>query len=429
MKSLTTTEQNFLSTIQKIVFSNPYGHECRQACLSFSNGKIDQPSELLESASTQVDQLLGGLQKENNMDIVSYSEEDRWLLHHGVLFVCFHRYAAGFNRLIEEQFRQGSLNVKVPFATDALAIMTRAGMSNEIAQRYFAFFYQIQRAHYFINKTLIGNGPSMDRLRHDLWNTIFTHDFSLYEQFLWESVKDVSTVFVGDPGAGKETAARAVVCSGFVPFEEKTKTFIEPFTDFFKTVNLAQHTGIRLESELFGHQKGAFTEAVESYTGVLSRCSTHGVIYLNDITKMPDPVQAKLSSVLQHRTFAPVGGHSQIEFKGRIMASSKITSKELLASGVLREDLYYQLCVNEIHVPTLRPRFKEMPSEFELMIRHAIKQFTGQESDALVGKVIDGMHDHVRPGYDWPGNISELEQIVKKILLMKSYESKPTYDN
>ncbi len=111
------------------------------------------------------------------------------------------------------------------------------------------------------------------------------------------------------------------------------------------------------------------------------------------------------------------------------MASSKVASKELLSSGVLREDLYYQLCVNEIHVPTLRQRFKEKPSEFELMIRHAIKRFTGQESDVLVGRVIDGMHDHIRPGYDWPGNIRELEQVVKKILLVKNYESKPTHDN
>ncbi len=429
MKSLSTTEQNFLANVQRIVFSNPYGDECRQACLGFSNGKIDKPDELLADASGQVDQLLGKLQKEGNLDIVSYSEEDRSLLHHGVLFVCYYRFAGKLDKLIAEQFRQGSLSVKVPFASDALSIMTRAGMSNEIAQRYLAFFFQIQRAHYFINKTLVGNGPSMNRLRHDLWNTIFTHDFRLYEQFLWESIKEVSTIFVGAPGVGKETAARAVIGSGFVPFEDKTKTFAEPFTEFYKTVNLAQYSGIRLESELFGHQKGAYTEAVESYQGTLSRCSQHGVIYLNDISRMPDPVQAKLSSVLQHRSFNPVGSHSQQVFNGRIMASCRVPSRELLENGQLREDLYYQLCVNEIHVPTLRQRFKEDPSEFELVIRNVIKRFTGQESDTLVGKVVSGLHDHVRPGYEWPGNISELEQVVKKILLVRNYESKPTYDN
>ena len=427
--NLTTTEQHFLGTIQKIAFSNPYSEECRQACVEFSNNKITSPHTLLESASAQVDQLLGRLKSENKLDMALYSEEDRWLLHHGILFLCHYRFTPGFIKLIDEQFRQGSLNVTVTFAADALGMMTRAGMSTEIAQRYFSFFYQIQRAQYFLNETLIGDSPSINRLRHDLWNTIFTHDFKLYEQFLWESIKSISTVFVGEPGVGKATAARSVVCSGYVPFEDKTMTFAEPFNDFFKTVNLAQHSGVRLESELFGHQKGAYTEAVENYQGVLSRCSSYGVIYLDDITKMPGPVQAKLSTVLQHRTFSPVGSHNTQTFDGRVMASSRVSSKQLVKSGELREDLYYQLCVNEIHIPPLRQRFKELPSEFELMIRHVIKQFTGQQTDALVGRVIDGFHEHITPGYNWPGNISELEQIVKKILLVKNYESKPTDEN
>jgi len=128
LKSLTATERNFLGTIQKIAFSNPYGEECRQACLDFSNNKIAAPPDLLESASRQVDQLLGRLKNENNMDLAQYSEEDRWLLHHGVLFLCLNRFKSGFEKLITEQFRQGSLNVPVPFAADALGMMTRAGM-------------------------------------------------------------------------------------------------------------------------------------------------------------------------------------------------------------------------------------------------------------------------------------------------------------
>jgi len=429
LKNLTATEKSFLSNIQKIVFSNPYGDECRQACRTFSNGKIEHPADLLDSASTQVDQLLGKLRKEDNLDLARYSEDERWLLHHGVIFICYHRYAERFRKLIEEQFRQEGANVKVAFAAEALGIMTRAGMSADIAKRYFAFFYQMQRALYFLDKTLVGTSPSMDRLRHDLWNTIFSHDFSLYEQFLWESIRSVSTIFVGEPGVGKEASAMAVIGSGFVPFEDKTMTFAEPFSEFFKEVNLAQHDGVRLESELFGHQKGAFTEAVENYQGVLSRCSAYDVIYLDGICKMPDPVQAKLASVLQHRTFTPVGSHTRQTFAGRVMASTRKTPKKLLADNDMREDLYYQLCVNEIHVPSLRQRFKEKPSEFELMISHVIHRFTGQDSGNLVGRVIDGMPSHISPGYKWPGNVSELEQIVKKILLVKNYESKPTHDN
>lgn len=429
LKNLTTTERNFLSRIQKIVFNNPYSEGCRQACREFSNGKISQPDEILGSAASQTDQLLGRLKGEAGLGLVQYGEDDRWLLHHGVLFICYHRFSRSLDKLIEEQFRQAGRNVKVPFAGEAIGIMTRAGMSAEIAQRCFGFFYQLRRARYFLDKTLIGDCPSVVSLRHDLWNTIFTHDFTLYEQFLWESVKTVSTVFVGETGSGKETAARAVACSGFVPFEEKTMTFVEPFTDFFRHVRLAQHSGVRLESELFGHQKGAYSEAVENYQGVLSRCSPYGVIYLDDILQMPEPVQAKLASVLHNRTFTAVGSHSQQTFAGRVMASSRQSSKQLLASGQLREDVFYQLCVNEIYIPPLRQRFKEVPAEFELMIRHVLRQFTGQESDILVGRVVDSMHDHVRPGYEWPGNFSEVEQIVKKILLVKNYESRPSHDN
>ena len=116
-------------------------------------------------------------------------------------------------------------------------------------------------------------------------------------------------MLLGETGTGKGTAAAAIGRSGYIPFDERQGRFAESFMRGFIALNLSQFPETLIESELFGHRKGAFTGAVEAHQGVLARCSPYGAIFLDEIGDVPVPVQIKLLQVLQERTFCPVGSH------------------------------------------------------------------------------------------------------------------------
>jgi DNA-binding NtrC family response regulator len=264
----------------------------------------------------------------------------------------------------------------------------------------------------------------MERLRHDLWNSIFTHDFALYERFLWDRVRELSTLFVGAAGSGKRTAAAAVGYCSYIPFVEKTEAFAQSFVDCFVPVRVAQYSGLRLESELFGHKKMAYTEALENYQGVFSRCGSYGTIFLDNICDVPLPVQARLERVVHEHTFTPVGDQTLHNFPGRVMAAAQGKIKTIRSEGHLRDDLYLHLGVNTISIPSLQQCLKEKPADLELLIIHILQKYIDQNATKMVGLVIERMHEHVGVGYAWPGNMLELEQIVKRILMVSHYESK-----
>ena len=129
-------------------------------------------------------------------------------------------------------------------------------------------------------------------------------------------------MLLGETGTGKGTAAAAIGRSGFIPFDEKKGCFAESFMRGFVSINLSQFPETLIESELFGHKKGAFTGAVEEHEGVFARCSPHGAIFLDEIGEARIPSQIKLLQVLQERTFSPVGSHEKLRFRGRVIAAT-----------------------------------------------------------------------------------------------------------
>src|SRR5205823_10438393 len=133
----------------------------------------------------------------------------------------------------------------------------------------------------------------------------------------------------------------------------------ESFMRGFIALNLSQFPETLIESELFGHRKGAFTGAVETHEGVLARCSPHGAIFLDEIGEVTAPVQIKLLQVLQERTFCPVGSHEPVRFRGRVIAATNRSLAALRAGELLRADFFYRLCSDLIEVPPLRQRFEE----------------------------------------------------------------------
>ena len=237
--------------------------------------------------------------------------QDRALLEPALLYVCYHRCIPQLDALIERQAVQSGAPLTVAFADEAIAELVRGGLSEERALRFFAFYFQLRRAFYFINLALSGECASMQRFREALWNNIFTHDMRGYEAALWNRMEDFSTLLLGETGTGKGAAAAAIGRSGFIPYLPEQRRFAANFAETFIAINLSQFPEALIESELFGHRKGAFTGAIDNHEGVFARCSAHGALFLDEIGEVSIPVQIKLLQVLQERTFTPLGGHEK----------------------------------------------------------------------------------------------------------------------
>jgi len=238
-------------------------------------------------------------------------------------------------------------------------------------------------------------------------------------------MEDFSTFLVGETGTGKGTAAAAIGRSGFIPFDEKKGCFVESFTSNLLEINLSQFPESLIESELFGHRKGAFTGAVDSHKGVFALCSPHGSIFLDEIGDVSIPVQIKLLKVLEERNFYAVGSHDKLHFDGRIIAATNQSLVELRQRKIFREDFYYRLCSNVIPVPNLRQQIRENPTTLETLLDYIIQKIVGKPSPRLLQIVIKTLERDVGLNYCWPGNVRELGQAVRCILLNRYYRGDP----
>ncbi len=324
--------------------------------------------------------------------------------------------------MIIQQLAAGDKPVKVPFAEEALNHLSKRGFETEIALRNISLSYQLRRAFYFIGHSLIGHSPAMKKLREDMWNNIFTHDISMYEKFLWNRMENFSTLILGETGTGKGTAAMAIGRSGFIPFDRKNMTFVESFSTTFMSVNLSQFPESLLESELFGHRKGAFTGAIEDYKGVFEVCSPYGSVLLDEIGEISSTVQIKLLQVLQDRKFCPVGSQQPSRFNGRVMAATNRSIREIREQGIFRDDFYYRLCSETITLPTLHQRLQEDPDELESLLSFTVQKMIGKESPEIVDIVKSVINKKLGNNYPWTGNVRELEQCVRGVIINNNYE-------
>jgi len=419
---LTSIERGFLELIRKAVFANPFSDERTRLDLEISGlppGASQE--ECLQAALGRVRTFLARFRKEKRGSIVAFSDADRLVLENAHLFDVFHQFTDEFDRLTQEQIAAGDDSCSVPFARHGLDLLARRGFPNPDARRYFAMFYQLRRAYYFIDHALVGRSPSMKRLRLSLWNNVFTHDIRLYEQHLWNRMEDFSTLLLGGTGTGKGAAATAIGRSGFIPLDEKKLCFSESFMRSFVAINLSQFPESLIESELFGHRKGAFTGAVEAHEGIFSRCSSHGAIFLDEIGDVSIPVQIKLLQVLQERTFSPVGSHDKLRFHGRVIAASNRSIDALRRKELFRDDFFYRLCSDVIVVPPLRQRIHEDPAELDELLAVTISRIVGNVSSELTRLVREVLDRDLGRDYAWPGNVRELEQSVRRVLLTQSY--------
>jgi DNA-binding NtrC family response regulator len=419
---LSDKEREFFSLVNQAVFANPFSDERVAVDLKIA-GLFPGVSEKerIEKAIGRIAETIERFEKDGRDNINQYTGKDRRIIENSFLYDFFNQFIERFDRHILEQVEAGKTSLKVPFAGEAFAHLSRRGFQMTDIKRYFEVVYQLRRAYFFIDRSLVGRSSGMKEVRRKLWNNVFTQDIEFYNEYLWDRMEDFSTLILGETGTGKGTAAAAIGRSGFVPFDEKQETFEESFTESFIFLNLSQFPENLIESELFGHKKGAFTGAVDDHEGIFDRCSRYGTILLDEIGEVSKPVQIKLLQVLQERTFCPVGSHVEHRFQGRVIAATNRPIEELRSRKRMRDDFFYRLCSDIITVPPLRQRIQEDPGELDDLLAHTVQRMLGKPSPELSRNVKRVIDQNLGDDYPWPGNVRELEQCVRQVLLNRTY--------
>ncbi len=424
---LTGQEHKTVTALSRVIYANPFSDERAEADRAFAGISPDiEYEERMQRVIDEAVEVTARLVAAGKGDIRGFSGDNRILMENTFLFDVYHRFAHPFDELITRQVEQKTDTPSaVPFAQEAIGMLEGFGFSHDEAVHYFSVFFQMRRAYYFIRRGIVGRSRAMKELRLALWNNVFTHDIMLYSRHIWSRMEDYSTMLLGGTGTGKGISSAAIGRSGYIPFDERTGRFAESFTRAYVSLNLSQFPEQLIESELFGHEKGAFTGAVADHEGVLSQCSPHGAIFLDEIGEVSVPVQIKLLQVLQERVYSPVGSHQRFRFPGRVIAATNRPIEQLRGEGGFREDFYYRLCSDIITVPPLRERIRQEPGELDDLIDHTLTRIVGKQAPEIARGVKADIRAHVPPEYHWPGNVRELEQCIRSVLLKRSYDAAP----
>src|SRR3989454_6415796 len=214
------------------------------------------------------------------------------------------------------------------------------------------------------------------------------------------SDSDVTVLIRGESGVGKELVARAI--------HQRSSRRDRPFVK----VNCAALPAELLESELFGHEKGAFTGAATTRIGKFEQADT-GTIFLDEIAEMKSALQAKILHVLQDAQFTRLGSNKPVTVDVRVVAATNRDLDAMLLRGEFREDLYYRLKVIEITVPPLRERRSEISHLTEFFMDRYARRYNRP------ARQISEELQHLFQTYEWPGNIRELENMIKRIVILQ----------
>src|SRR5262245_21471647 len=232
--------------------------------------------------------------------------------------------------------------------------------------------------------SIIGNSPEMRKI------------YQVIEQ---AAPTSASVLVTGESGTGKELVARTI-------------HQLSPRTSYpFVGINCAAIPETLLESEIIGHEKGAFTGAAERRQGWFE-LADHGTLFLDEIAEMTPATQVKLLRVLQERTFRRLGGRQEQSVDVRVLAATNMDPFDAVQKGKLREDLYYRLDVFAIKLPPLRDRKEDLP----LLIQAFINEFNARNQRAIAG--VDQQAMQLLEQYQWPGNVRELRNVMERATIL-----------
>ena len=292
-------------------------------------------------------------------------------------------------------------------------------------EHIFAVLYQVRRAFHWIFDCFIGASQPATDLRAAVWESIFTHDRRRYQRVLYDQMGNFATLVTGPSGAGKELVAQAIGRSLYRPFDKKKETFVGN-GETFLALNLAALSPTLIESELFGHRRGAFTGADADRVGWLEHCPPHGAVFLDEIGELDATIQVKLLRVAQSRDYSRLGESETRRFGGKLLAATNRDLAVEMQAGRFREDLYYRLCSDRVVVPSLHNQIADRPEVLESLVRFLSGRVLGDaedhESECLADEVLGFIKHGLPPDYTWPGNIRELDQCVRNVLLRRNYQ-------
>jgi transcriptional regulator with PAS, ATPase and Fis domain len=232
--------------------------------------------------------------------------------------------------------------------------------------------------------SLIGNSPEMRKI---------------YQVVELAAPTGASVLITGESGTGKELVAQTI-------------HQLSPRATFpFVAINCAAIPETLLESEIFGHEKGAFTGAADRRQGCFE-LADRGTLFLDEIGEMTPATQVKLLRVLQERSFRRLGGRTEQSVDVRVIAATNIDPAEAVKAGKLREDLYYRLNVFSFRLPTLRERKEDLP----LLVQAFINEFNQRNQKSIAG--VDQQAMRTLEQYAWPGNVRELRNVIERATIL-----------
>ncbi|MGH8056172.1 MAG: sigma-54-dependent transcriptional regulator [Candidatus Entotheonellia bacterium] len=286
-----------------------------------------------------------------------------------------------------EAMRKGALDyITKPVTPEQLNLIVKKALEVQRLQRENRFLRQQLKGKYRF-ENLIGTSAAMQRV------------FELIEKV---AHVESTVLILGESGTGKELVARAIHFNG-----RRAEQILLP-------VNCGAIPEALLESELFGHERGAFTGATRSRMGRFE-LANGGTIFLDEVGDMSPALQVKLLRVLQEQCFDRVGGGKSVRVDVRILAATNRDLERAVARGEFREDLYYRLNVIPLSLPALRERKEDIP----ILLQHFLNQFNQMRHRTLEGASPYAME--ILLNYPWPGNVRELENLVDRLVVLKGH--------
>ena len=278
--------------------------------------------------------------------------------------------------------------VTKPFEVDELRLMISRSLSTQALEK------EVQYLRKEVDKNFgFGNIIGKSDVMKEIFNVIR------------QIADSKSTVLImGESGTGKELVSRAI---HYISQRRNTP---------FVTINCAAIPETLIESELFGHEKGAFTNAIERKLGRFEIAHS-GTLFLDEIGELSLATQAKILRFLEEREFNRVGGSKTIKVDVRLIAATNKDLTQLIKKGLFREDLYYRINV----VPIILPPLRERPEDIPLLLDHFVQKFSAENKKQVKGVSKEALD--ILKNYEWPGNVRELENLVERVvtLTMNSY--------
>lgn len=453
MKRLSDSQCTFLTALSNLSYANPFeperitlerealGDEYRPEPLdawsrTAANDQLERPN--VARINSRTNQLVEQLFQQQ-VDSGPLTGRDAGLYEDLVSYVLYYRYVAELpTELLEPAANDANLKaVWQAFRDDrrryldVLAPADRQLFAK--SDHLFALLHQVRRAFVGIYHCLIGESRPATRLRAAVWQSVFTHDLRRYRRTLYQQMGEFTTLITGPSGGGKELVAQAIGRSQYRPFDANTGAFVGE-GDVFTALNLAALSPTLIESELFGHRKGSFTGATADRVGWLQRCPSHGAVFLDEIGELDLAIQVKLLRVAQTRDYSRLGESKPRQFVGKLLAATNRNLAEEIRAGRFREDLYYRLCSDQVIVPSLAEQLADRAEALGGLVRFLAGRVLGADDSAEAETLADEVVAYIAKGaprdYKWPGNIRELEQCVRSVLLRREYAPPtPTSDD